>query len=57
MDGIKTGETKVPSGSWGNIGGRFGETLGDFFELSEEQMTYLRLFFYHNRLRKNVMNK
>lgn len=45
IDGVsKTGETKVPSGSWGNIGGRFGKTLGDFFELSEDQMTYFKAF-------------
>lgn len=40
----KVGETKVPSGSWGNIGGRFGDKLGDFFELSEKQMAYFKAF-------------
>ena len=45
VDGVsKTGQTKVPTGSWGNIGGRFGENLGNFFELSEGQMDYFNAF-------------
>ena len=45
MDGLKKeGETKVPAGSWASIGGRFGETLGDFYELSDEQIEYFKSF-------------
>jgi hypothetical protein len=40
----KYSNTKIPAGSWANIGGRFGKTLGDFYELSKDQMDYFKGF-------------
>ena len=34
----------IPKNSWVSIGGRFGNELGDFFELSKEQLAYFSSF-------------
>lgn len=49
-ENIREGETEkkimtlIPENSWASIGGRFGNELGDFYEVSEKQAKYFNEF-------------
>ena len=43
-DTEKTVMTSVPENSWVSVGGRFGDELGDFYELSKAQVKYFSEF-------------